>query len=96
MGVGDVGDLVAQIPQILKLETVQITRIWHTQSRRPPRYLCLFPEGINVESPFENAVRRYLLGKTSECPDLGLYGEATTESYENHFVGFDTSTDDES
>ena len=95
MGVEDAGELVTRIPQILKLETVQITRIWHTHSRQPPRYLCIFPEGINVESPSESAVRRYLLGKTTECPDLGLYGEATTESYENHFAGWNTFTDDE-
>ena len=96
MGVGDAGELVTQIPRILKLQTVEMTRLWHTQARQPPRYRCLFPDGIDVVSPFESAVRGYLLGKASECPDLGLYGEHTTQPYENRFARFDNSTDDES
>lgn len=73
MEVGDAGELVARIPEILQLEAVQLKSIWHT--RKVSGIQCLFPEGVCVDAPLETDVRDYLLGLTKDCPSLGLHPE---------------------
>ena len=70
MQVGDAGQLVARIPKILKLDSVRLSSIWHTE--QGVSYQCLFPESTDIDAPLERAVRSYLLRQTNEIPDLGL------------------------
>jgi hypothetical protein len=70
MEVGNAHELIIQIPEILRLEKIQLKSIWHV--RETSEIQCLFSEGLDVNGYFENAVRDFLLRNVEQCPDLGL------------------------
>ena len=75
MVVFDVPAVIMQIPKILSLDHVYIECIWHEVLPNLPaneesNYLCAFPRGTDTNEPDEEAVKRYMLGLTTETPAI--------------------------
>lgn len=70
MEVGNAQELIARMPEILQLEKIQLSSIWHTWESSGIQ--CLFPKGLDGPPPLEKGVRDYLLRRSDTCPGLGL------------------------
>ncbi len=69
--VGDAGELIKQIPKVLKLRDVCLGRIWHYCAEHDD-FHDLFVRGTDYRAPYEQSVRAYLLAETLDLPELRL------------------------
>lgn len=64
---------LAQIPKVIELQHVYVEQLWDDASENDGAsvsHLCVLSKGTDFDAPYEQAVKSYLLGKTSRLPAI--------------------------